>query len=146
LTEHKAKAGYVFGTAKGNPRVNNVNRAMIVASKKAGLTRHVHPHLLRHTFGTYLAFAGVNPYRLQALLGHADLKTTMGYVHVAQTGRPDESIRRIAGWLSEQVGEAEPSSPQRPGDTTLPIPAVERAASPPPSPKGSGEDSPGSID
>jgi integrase len=136
LTEHRAKAGYVFGTVKGNPRVNNVNRAMIAASKKAGLSRHVHPHLLRHTFGTYLAFSGVNPYRLQALLGHADLKTTMNYVHVAQTGRPDDAIRRVAAWLSEQVGEAEPSSPQKPGDTTLPIPDVETFSSRPASPRG----------
>jgi integrase len=136
LTERRQDKGYVFGTSRGNPRVNNVNRTMIVASKKAGLSRHVHPHLLRHTFGTYLAFSGVNPYRLQALLGHADLKTTMGYVHVAQTGRPDESIRRVAAWLSEQVGEAEPSSPQKPGDTTLPIPGVETFSSRPASPKG----------
>ncbi len=62
LTEHKERIGYVFGTPKGNPRVNNVNRAMMLASKRAVLTRHVHPHLLRHTFGTYLAFAGVSPY------------------------------------------------------------------------------------
>ncbi|MDP2896622.1 MAG: tyrosine-type recombinase/integrase [bacterium] len=146
LTERRAKAGYVFGTAKGNPRVNNVNRAMIAASKRACLIRHVHPHLLRHTFGTYLAFAGVSPYRLQALLGHSDLKTTMNYVHVAQTGRPDDSIRRIAVWLSEQVGEAEPSSPQRPGDTTLPVPDVETDASPPPSLTASKEGSRGSTD
>jgi hypothetical protein len=92
---------------------------------------------IRHTFGTYLAFSGVNPYRLQALLGHADLKTTMNYVHVAQTGRPDDSIRQIAAWLSEQVGEVEPSSPQELGDTTLPIPQVQIAASPRSLPTGS---------
>jgi integrase len=32
LTEHRLKAGYVFGTTKGNPRINNVNRAMIGGS------------------------------------------------------------------------------------------------------------------
>ncbi len=142
LTEHRLKTGYVFGTSKGNPRINNVNRAMIVASRKAGLTRHVHPHLLRHTFGTYLAFAGVNPYRLQALLGHADLKTTMGYVHVAQTGRPDDSIHRVAAWLSEQVGEGAHSVPQRPGDTTLPVPDVETVSSRRASPRGTAGGSP----
>jgi integrase len=51
LTEHRLKTGYVFGTSKGNPRINNVNRAMIVASKKAGLSRHVHPHLLIRSSG-----------------------------------------------------------------------------------------------
>ncbi len=146
MTVHRANGRYVFGTRRGNPRVNNVNKTMISASKRAGLTRHVHPHLLRHTFGTYLAFAGVSPYRLQALLGHADLNTTMNYVHVAQTGRPDEPIRRIAAWLSEQVGEAKPSSPQTPGDTTLPVPDVGTDASPRPLPTASGEDSPESSD
>ncbi|MDT3700491.1 MAG: tyrosine-type recombinase/integrase [Thermincola sp.] len=36
----------------------------------------------RHTFGTMLAQAGENPKNLQMLLGHADIRTTMGtYCH-----------------------------------------------------------------
>lgn len=40
------------------------------------------PHTLRHTFATHLANAGVPLPELQALLGHADIKSTMIYVHV----------------------------------------------------------------
>ena len=42
-----------------------------------------HPHALRHTFGTALAEAGVDLAVMQALLGHAHVDTTAGYIHLA---------------------------------------------------------------
>ena len=41
-------------------------------------------HTLRHTFGTHAALFGVNPWRLQAWLGHKRIDETMLYVHVAE--------------------------------------------------------------
>jgi integrase len=41
-------------------------------------------HRLRHTFGTHCALFGVNPWRLQAWLGHKRIDETMLYVHVAE--------------------------------------------------------------
>lgn len=42
-----------------------------------------HPHALRHTFGTALAEVGVDLAVMQALLSHAHVDTTAGYVHLA---------------------------------------------------------------
>jgi integrase len=41
-------------------------------------------HILRHTFGTHAAMFGVNPWRLQAWMGHKRIDETMLYVHVAE--------------------------------------------------------------
>jgi hypothetical protein len=41
-------------------------------------------HHLRHTFGTHAALFGVNPWRLQAWMGHKRIDETMLYVHVAE--------------------------------------------------------------
>jgi integrase len=46
-------------------------------------------HTLRHAFGTHAALFGVNPWRLQAWLGHKRIDETMLYVHVAENHRRD---------------------------------------------------------
>lgn len=60
------------------------------------LGRHVHPHLLRHTFASHAAMSGVHMPVLQRWLGHADLKTTLRYAHLAP-GAGDEMIERLDG-------------------------------------------------
>jgi site-specific recombinase XerD len=52
--------------------------------KRAGITKKVTPHSLRHTFSTMKAERGVSPYQLQQWLGHANLNTTQLYVHIGR--------------------------------------------------------------
>lgn len=58
--------------------------------KRAGITRHLTPHVCRHTFATLLNRAGVQPRYIQALMGHSDYAVTANtYTHPAM-----EELRR----------------------------------------------------
>jgi len=52
--------------------------------QKAGLKRHVTPHMLRHTVATLLLRNGVDIRVVQEFLGHASIATTQRYTHVAK--------------------------------------------------------------
>ncbi len=54
------------------------------AAQRAGITKPVRPHLIRHSFATHLLEQGADLPTVQALLGHADLKPTSIYIHLSQ--------------------------------------------------------------
>jgi len=64
---------------------NSVFKACVKAARKAGITKPIHPHSLRHAFATHLLEEGVSLLVIQALLGHAHLKTTAGYLHLSDS-------------------------------------------------------------
>ena len=60
-----------------------VQRICKRTSKRAGLSKRISPHTLRHSFATHLLEAGVDLLSVQALLGHSHFNTTVKYLHIS---------------------------------------------------------------
>jgi len=75
-------AGYVFQNPKTGKPITDVRKAIARAAKKASITKHVYPHLLRHSMATHLLERDVNLRTIQKALGHADIGTTEFYTQV----------------------------------------------------------------
>jgi site-specific recombinase XerD len=70
--------------------VRAVQRMLKSYAIKAGITRKVSPHVIRHSFATDLLSNGADIRSVQALLGHANIGTTQIYTHVT-----DKHLRDI---------------------------------------------------
>ena len=79
----KDKLPWLFLSERGAPLTRHAVNYLIGAAGEKAKLGHVHPHMLRHSCGYYLADKGTDLRTMQDYLGHRDPKMTCRYTRVA---------------------------------------------------------------
>jgi integrase len=112
----------VFTSSRGTPIDDaNLGHEFRKVLRRAGITRRVRLHDLRHSAATFWLAAGIRPRVVQELLGHSSIALTMNtYTHVL-----DELLKDAADAMDRTLGDpsltatltATPSDIMRPAET-----------------------------
>jgi integrase len=77
------KSPYLFLSERGPMTRQAINYLLKEIGRRAGLQMHVHPHMLRHSTGYYLANKGYDTRLIQDYLGHKNIFHTTKYTRTA---------------------------------------------------------------
>jgi integrase/recombinase XerD len=103
---HLRPHGYLFpGQRRGDALSQTaIQRVFKRAKASAGVTKTGGIHALRHAFATHQLDAGLAVHRLQRLMGHASLQTTLRYIHWVPSYREGEGELDLIARLGDRNG------------------------------------------
>ena len=90
----KKEDSYLFSKNDKILSTRNAQKIVSATAKRAGITKKVSPHTLRHSFATHLLENGTDIRKIQVLLGHANLQTTQIYTKVSK-----EELKKVTSPL-----------------------------------------------
>jgi len=86
--------------------ISSIQKIYTKAKRKAGITKGKGIHTLRHCFATHLLEAGYDVRKIQILMGHRSLSTTMVYLHVSRKGLA--MVKSPLDFVDESEDQANP--------------------------------------
>src|SRR6185369_4851288 len=96
--EEKGK-GLLMVSPRTGGAYKDLRKSIEGAAERAGIRKNIYNHLFRHTYTSRSHEAGISLANIQEQLGHADIKTTRGYVHVSTTKRVAQS-KKLDSYLT----------------------------------------------